>query len=198
MSLPSPLERLRPCAVPTAIVIIVALAVLLVPPLVLGEVTARTYAITAAILVLALGTAFPYALLVALGTLPLLYAETASYAAPQPSADVPHSFSVLTALRHVIAGTMYALAAAAVGAIGVGAQIGGTGVPEAVPTALQPVLLFLGGALVGAAFVFLQLWRYERPVRTLDWQTSLWTAVLGALLAVSPVVAYRTFENAAG
>lgn len=194
MSQPSTLERFRPYSVPIALFTIVVVAVLLVPPAILGEATPRTYAITAAFLILAIGSAFPYALLVGVGTLPLLYAGIASYTAPRASADAHHPFSVTAALRHALAGVAYTLGAAAVGAIGMGAQLGGPDAVETVPAALQPVLLFLGGIVVGVAFVGLQLWRYETSLRDLDWRTSLGTVVLGGLLALAPAVAYWVFK----
>lgn len=196
MSSPSVVEQFRPRSVPIVLLAIVAITALVVPPLALGEVSGRTYALTAAVFILAIGAALPYTLLVAVGTLPLLYAGVASYAAPQPSSEPPHSFSLATGLRHVIAGLSYALGAAAVGAVGVGAQMALPSESTAVPAAFQPSFLVLGGVLVGGTFIGLQLWRYDASSNGLDRRTVLGTAVLGALLAFSPVVAFWVFSNA--
>jgi len=198
MPQPSLQRQFRRHSVPITLVAVVAGAVLFVPPLILGGLTTRTYAITAALLIIAVSTVLPYALLVAVGTLPLLYADIASFAAPRSSAAVTHPFSVRTALRHITAGVAYVLAAAVVGAIGIGAQMGGPDIVNPVLKFLQPVLLFAGGGIVATVFVSLQLWRYERGLRTLDWRTTLGTAGLGVLLTLSPVVAYWVFGNAAG
>lgn len=198
MSSPSAIERFRHHAVPLVLFVIVAVTVLVVPPLVLGDLTARTYALTAAVLILAITTAFPYAVLVAVGTLPLLHAGIASYAAPQTPSDAGHSFSTATALRHVVAGVSYVLGAAVVGAVGLGAQMAAPRGATVGPAALQPSFLLLGGLLVAGAFVGAQLWRYDTPRGTLARHTVLGTAALGVLLAASPVVAYWVFGGAIG
>ncbi|WP_058365715.1 hypothetical protein [Haloparvum sedimenti] len=195
MSTPSIRRSFRRHSVPLVLFGLVTLAVLVVPPLVLGEVTTRTYAIAAAILILAVGAAFPYAVLVALGTLPLLRAGIASFAAPQRTADGPHSFSAEASVRHVVAGVAYVLGAAAVGAIGLGAQIGLRSGPTATPTFLRPSFLYLGGLLVGGAFVALQLWRYDAPPGDLDRRTALATVGLGVLIALAPAVAFWVFDG---
>lgn len=190
--------RFRRHAVPLVLFVIVAVTVLVVPPLALDAFTARTYSVTAAVLILALTTAFPYAVLVAVGTLPLLYAGVASYAAPSPSAAAGHSFSVASALRHVGAGVSYALGAAIVGAIGLGVQIAAPSGTMEGAVAGQPSFLLFGGVIVGGAFVGLQLWRYHTSRDTLPRDTVLATAALGALLALSPVVAYWVFGGTMG
>lgn len=195
MSSPSTVERFKPHAVPLVVFALVVVAALVVPPLVLGEVTARTYALTAAVLIIAVGAAFPYAVLVALGTLPFLYAGVASFAAPEPAADVAHPFSVGTVLRHGVAGVAYVLGAAAVGAIGIGVNIAVGSDSTTLPVALQPVFLYLGGVIVAVAFVNLQLWRYDTPLDALTWRTVLGTIVLGVLLAFSPVIAFWRFNG---
>lgn len=195
MSSPSTLDRFRPYSVPVVIFAIGAIAVTLVPPLVLGEVTTRTYALTVAVAVLAVGAVLPYALLIAIGTLPLLYSGLASYAAPQSSPDTAHSFSVTTILRHVVAGVAYSLEAAVVGAIGIGVQLGAPDAAAAWTIGGQPSLLVLGGVIIAVTFVALQLWRYDTAVRTLKRGTLLGTVVLGILVAVSPVVAFWVFNN---
>jgi hypothetical protein len=174
----------------------VAVAVLVMPPLVLAEATTRTYALTAAILILALSSAFPYAVLVALGTLPLCYAGVASFAAPRPAADEPHPFSAVAALRHAVAGLAYVSGSAAVGAVGMGAQIGLSSDLSAMPAAFRPSFLHLGGVLVAGAFVSLQLWRYETPPTELAPRTVLGTLALGVPIALSPGVAFWVFNGA--
>lgn len=199
MSAPSTLERFRPHGVPLVVSAIVAVAVLIVPPLVLGEMTGRTYALTAAVIILAVGAVLPYAVLVAVGTLPLLYTGIASYAAPRASQEDAHQFSAGTALRHVVGGVAYVLGAAVVGAIGIGVQFAVrsdastdlTGPATNVPAV--PSFLFLGGIIVAIAFVGLQLWRYDTPTGRLDGGRILGTAALGGLLALSPVVAFWVF-----
>lgn len=196
MSSPSTFGRFRPHAVPVVIFSIVVAVTSIVPPLVLGAMTMRTYAITAAVLILAVGSVLPYALLVAFGTLPLLYTGLASYAAPQPSPDAAYSFSVTTALRHVVAGVAYVVSAAIVGAIGFGAQMGAPDVIAGLPAAVYPSFLVLGGVAIGVAFVGLQLWRDDTAFRMLDRGTVLGTAILGLLLAASPTVALWVFNTA--
>ena len=186
----------RRYSVPLFILLLAGIAALVVPPLVLGELTVRTYALTAAVIVLAIGAVFPYALLVALGTLPLLYTGLASFAAPETEADVAHSFSAIAALRHVAAGISYVLGAAVVGAIGIGAQIGMSGDTSTIPAALQPVFLYSGGTIVAVSFVLLQLWRYGKPVGTLPRSTIVGTIALGVLLALSPAIAFWVFNGA--
>lgn len=196
MSPHSPLDRFRPHAPPVLISAIVTVAVGIVPLLVFGEVSTRTYAITAAVVLLAGGAVLPYALFVGIGTLPLLYAGFATYAAPQQLPDNVNSFSLIAALRHVIAGVAYTLGAAIVGAIGFGAQMGTPA--EAVPGAIggQPAFLLIGGTVVAGAFVSLQLWRYDTELRALDRRIILGTTILGVLLALSPVIAYWVFNTA--
>lgn len=195
MSPNATLDRLRPHAPPVLISAIVTVAVGIVPLLVFGEASTRTYAITAAVVILAGGAVLPYALFVGIGTLPLLYAGVATYAAPHQLPDTVHSLSLLAALRHVIAGVAYTLGAAVVGAIGFGAQMGTPA--EAVPWAIggQPAFLLIGGTVVAGAFVSLQLWRYDTGLRTLDRRTILGTTILGVLLALSPVVAFWVFDT---
>ena len=196
MSSHAALARFESYAVPVVLTCIVVVTALVVPPLVLGEMTVRTYAISAAVIILASSSVLPYALLVGLGTLPLLYAETASFGAPETAADGSHSFSGVTALRHVVAGISYVLAAAVVGAIGIGTQFAVGGDAARIPAAVQPAMMYLGGVVIAAAFVSLQLWRYQRPVKRLPRRTILGTATLGALVALSPAVAYWVFTGA--
>ena len=196
MSSPSVIARFKPYAVPVVVFLIVVVAALVVPPLVLGEVTVRTYALTAAVIILAVGAVFPYALLVGLGTLPLLYADIASFAAPEIETNVTHSFSAVAALRHIAAGVSYVLGAAVVGAIGIGVQFAVGSDSTTIPTALQPLFLYFGGVIIAVAFVSLQLWRYDRPSSRLARRTILGTVALGVLLALSPAVAFWVFNGA--
>lgn len=195
MSLPSTIQPFKRHSVPLVVFVMVAVAVLIMPPVVLGEVTTRTYALTAAVLILAVGSVFPYAVLVALGTLPLLYAGVASFSAPRPSATDPHSFSAIAALRHAVTGFSYVLGATTVGAIGIGVQMGMGGDSATIPAAFQPFFLYLGGVLVAGAFVSLQLWRYDTSLDGLSRRTVLGTVTLGGLLALSPAVAFWVFNG---
>ena len=70
---PSVLERFRPHSVPVCVFAVVVTAAVVVPPLVL-DLSARTYAIAAAVLILGVTSAAPYAVVVSVVTLPLLYA----------------------------------------------------------------------------------------------------------------------------
>lgn len=196
MPSPSTLTQFRPHAVPVVIFAIVLSVTIVVPPLVLGEVTTRTYAITAALVVLAVGATLPYALFAGLVTLPLLYTGVASYAAPRPLPDTAHSFSPTVALRHVVAGVAYSLAAAVVGAIGIGAQMGISNAAAAGSVGGHPTFLVLGGVAIGGTFVALQLWRYDTANRTLDRGNLLGTTVLGLLVAASPGIAFLVFSTA--
>lgn len=191
-------ERLQPHSVPVCLFAFVAAAVLLVPPLVLGEVTARTYALTAAVLVLAVASVFPYAVVVGVVTLPLLYAGVGSYAAPRVVPTEAGSLPMTAALRHAVAGVSYVLGAAAVGAVGIGIDFAASSGSSPLPAALRPSFLAVGGAVVGGTFVGLQLWRYDVPLGTLDRRTVLVTGALGGLLALSPLVALWVFGATAG
>ncbi|MFB6222163.1 MAG: hypothetical protein ABEH86_00640 [Haloarcula sp.] len=159
-------KQFQSYSVPVCVFALVAVVVLLVPPLVLGELSGRTYAITAAVLILAVTSVFPYAVIVAVMTLPLLYAGVGSYAAPEVIPAESGDISTTAVLRHVVAAVSYVLGAAIV-----------------------------GGVVVAGAFVSLQLWRYADPVDALDQRTVLGTVVLGTLLALSPVVALWLFES---
>lgn len=195
MPSPSVSERFKSYAVPLVVFLIVTVTVLVVPPIVLGELTWETYAITAAIIYLAVDSVFPYAVLVALGTLPLLSAGIASFAAPEAEAEVAHSFSAVTALRHIVAGVSYVFGAAVVGAIGFGVQMAVKSSPTALPTILRPTFLYLGGLIVAGVFVCLQLWRYDTSAAALARRTILGTMSLGALLALSPAIAFWVFYD---
>lgn len=188
-------ERFRPHSVPVCVFAIVATAFLFVPPLVLGEVTGETYALAAAVLILAIASVTPYAFLIGVVTLPLLYAGIGSYASPRVVPADDESLSMDAALRHVVAGVAYVLAAAAVGGLGIGIDMAlSSGTPR-VPAAFQPPFLVVGGIIVGGAFVALQLWRYDASVDTLTWRTTIGTAVLGILLALSPPIALWLFGS---
>ena len=193
MSEPTPLQRLRPSAAPLAVFLITAATVFVIPPLVLGQLTRRTFAITAAILTLALAGALPYAIVVGVGTLPLLYLGVASFAAPRPSRPKPHPVSVSAAIKHVVAGSLYTLAAASTGAIGIGAQFGGVTPGQALPSAFQPALLYLGGGVIAVTFVVLQWWRYETPLHDIPPATIASTTLFGVLIAGAPAVSFWVF-----
>lgn len=203
MSPYSLLGRFRPYSVPICLFAVVAVVVLLVPPLVLGEATGRTYALTTAVLIVAISSVIPYAVGVAVLTLPFLYTGSGSYAAPEVLPTDAEPFSATAALRHVMAGISYVVAATAVGAVGIGidfAASSGSNPVSAVgfpsfPSIGVPPFLLLGGAVVAGVYVAVQLWRYERPVRALGRQTVLGTVILGALLAASPVVALWIFGS---
>jgi nitric oxide reductase large subunit len=192
------IARFRRYSVPLCLFALVAAVVLVVPPLVLGEVTARTYLLTAAVLVLALASVFPYAVAVGVVTLPLAYAGVGSYAAPRVVPTGAESLSVTAALRHAVAGVAYVLCAAAVGAVGLGADFALSSGSSGLPPGLRPSLLVVGGGVVAGTFVGLQLWRYDVPLEALDRRTILGTVALGALLAPSPVVALWVFGGTAG
>ncbi|EMA05545.1 hypothetical protein SAMN05443574_10851 [Haloarcula vallismortis] len=184
----------RPYSVPICLFVVVAATVLFVPPLVLGEVTGRTYALTIAVLIVAVSSVLPYAVAVAILTVPVPYAGLGSYAAPA----AVESFSPTAALRHVVAGVSYAVAATAVGGVSVGidfAVSSGSSPLQAVrfPALGVPPFLTLGGAAVAAVYVAVQLWRYDSPLAEIGLDTVLGTVGLGVLLAASPVAALWLF-----
>ncbi len=137
-------------------------------------------------------TVFPYACVISVGTLPLLYANIASFAAPDADADAFHPFSWDATLRHVVAGFSYVVGAAIVSAIGIGIQI--TIEDQTILEAFRPSFL-VGSVIVAVAFVGAQLWRYDRSLRTLPLRTVLGTLVLGDLLALSIVAAFWVFND---
>lgn len=181
--------------VPIGVVALVVSVMLVVPPLVLGEATGRTYAIAAAVSILAVGGAAPYALFVGVFTLPLVYFGYASYAAPHRTASTAHSFTALTAIRHVCGGVVYALCAAVVGAIGFGSQIGSPATRGVGAVAGQPAFLLGGGLAVAGTFVALQLWRYATSHAALDVKRVLATAFLGVCLVFAPIIARLQFAQ---
>ena len=175
---PSTLERFRPHSVPICILAVVAAAAVVVPPLVL-ELTPKTYAIAAAVLILAVTSTAPYAVAVAVLTLPFQYLGLASYASPRtvPEDGRP---SLADALRHAAAGFAYVLAAGAVGGIGVGVDVASSSSASTPPAGVP--FTYLAGGVVGLAFVGLQLWRHDDPVGDLETRTVLGTIALGLLL----------------
>ncbi|WP_424004858.1 hypothetical protein ACOZ4I_18315 (plasmid) [Haloarcula salina] len=184
--------RLRPVSVPLGIGVLVAGMAVVVPPLALGELTARAYLLTAALIIISIASATPYAVVVGVGTLPLLYAGLGSYASPRRFPPRDERPDIWTGLWHVAAGGAYALAAAIVGAIAIGIDFT-TASETAVPTVLQPSFFHLGGVVVAALYVCCQLWRYEGAVRERDRRAVAWTLVLGGLLAPAPAVALWVF-----
>lgn len=199
MSLRGYVGRFRPYSLPICLFALVAGTVTLVPPLVLGEATGRTYALTAAVLIVAVSSVLPYAVAVAVLTVPLPYAGLGSYAVPA----AVESFSPTAALRHAVAGVSYVVAATAVGAVGVGIDFavssGSNPIPAvgfpSFPGVGFPPFLTLGGAAVAGVYVVVQLWRYDSPLGELGVDTILGTVVLGVLLAASPVVALWLFGS---
>jgi len=203
MSLSSFVGRFRPYSVPLCLCAVVAAAVLFVPPLVLGDATGRTYALTTAVLIVAISSVLPYAVAVGVLTVPFLYTGIGSYAAPEVLPTDAEQLSLTGALRHVIAGISYVIAATAVGAVGIGIDFAASsgsdpfpavGFPP-FPAIGFPPFLLLGGVVIACVYVAVQLWRYERPVRGLAWKTILGTVVLGAFLAASPMVALWIFGS---
>ena len=186
---PSTLERVRPHSVPICILAVVVTAAVVVPPLVL-DVTPRTDAIAAAVLILAVTSTAPYAVAVAVLTLPFQFLGLASYASPRtvPEDGRP---SLVDALRHAAAGFAYVLAAGAVGGIGVGVDIASSSGASTPPTGVP--FTHLAGGVVGLVFVALQLWRHDDPVGDLETRTVLGTVALGLLLVPTGRVALWLF-----
>ncbi|EMA27843.1 hypothetical protein [Haloarcula japonica] len=203
MSLPRFVRRFRPYSVPISLFAVVTAVVLFVPPLVLGEATGRTYALTVAVLIVAISSVLPYAVAVGVLTVPFLYTGIGSYAAPAVLPTDAEPCTLTAALRHVIAGISYVVAATAVGAVGIGldfaASSGSDPFPAVgflpLPALGFPPFLLLGGVVIAGVYVVVQLWRYGRPVRALGWDTVLGTAILGAFLAASPMVALWIFGS---
>jgi hypothetical protein len=183
------LERVRPSSVPIGMIGVVAAAAVLVPPLVL-EPSTRTYAIAAAFLLLAGSATVPYAVAVAVATLPLQYLGVATYTAPRTVPD-DESLSVTNAVRHVAAGFAYVLAAGAVGGIGVGLDVASSPGASTPPT--QVPFTPIAGVVVGLVFVGLQLWRYDAPLGALDAGTVLGTVGLGLLMVPAGRIAVWIF-----
>ncbi|MFC4438580.1 MULTISPECIES: hypothetical protein [Natrialbaceae] len=184
------MDRCKENAVPLTLFFITAIAIFIVPPIALRDLGAING--VPIVIVIVLTTVFPYACVVAVGTLPLLCANIASFAAPDADADALHSFSWDATLRHLVAGFSYVVGAATVSAIGIGVQI--TLEDRMILEAFQPSFL-IGSVIVGVAFIGAQLWRYDRPLRTVPLRTILGTLVLGGLLALSIVAAFWAFND---
>lgn len=187
---PPAMDRCKENAVPLALFLITAIAIFIVPPIALGDLGAING--VPLVIVIALTIVFPYACVVAVGTLPLLYANIASFAAPDADADVLHSFSWDATLRHVVAGFSYVVGAATVSAIGIGVQIT---LEDRMRLEAFQLSFLIGSVIVGVAFIGAQLWRYDRPLRTVPLRTILGTLVLGGLLALSIVAAFWAFND---
>lgn len=189
MFTPPTIDRYKEDAVPLALLLIMAVAMFIVPPIALGDLGAIGG--VPFVILFALIEVFPYACVVAVGTLPLLYANIASFAAPDTDADDFHSYSWDATVRHVVAGFLYVVGATIVSAIGIGIQI--MREDQTILETFQPWFL-IGSGIVAVAFVGAQLWRYDRPLRTLPLRTVLGTLVLGGLLALSIVAAFVNFS----
>lgn len=187
-------QRARPYSVPAAVVALVAIAVVVLPPILLGELTGTTYALTAAVVILALGAALPYALAVGLVTLPLVYLGVATYASPALLPDAGESASAVAVVRHFVTGFAYTLAAAVGGGIGIGADFA-TANDSAVPVDLLPSFMTIAAGVVAACFVALQLWRRDAIRGGLDGRVVAGTVVLGIPLVAAGRVALWVFEN---
>lgn len=187
-------ERVRPHSVPVCIVALVAVAVVVLPPFLLGELTGKTYALTAAWVFLSLWASMPFALAVGIVTLPFVYTGTATYAAPTLLPEAGGSASATAVVRHFAAGFAYALAAGVVGAIGLGADFATANEP-AVPTGSLPSFTLLGGSVVAACYVALQLWRHDATPRGVDRRAVAGTVALGAALAPAGRAAVWTFQH---
>ena len=185
---PSAFERFRPHSVPVCILAVVVAAAVAVPPLVL-DLTARTYAIAAAVLILAVISTAPYAVVVAVLTLPFQYLGLASYASPRTVQEGRPS--LVGSLRHAAAGFAYVLAAGAVGGIGVGVDVASSAGASTPPTGVP--FTYLAGGGVGLAFVGLQLWRHDGPAGDLETRTVSGTVALGLPLVPAGRVALWLF-----
>ena len=183
------LEWLRPHSVPLGIVAVLGAAALFVPPLVL-DLSAETYAIAAAILVLAVVSSVPYAVGVSLVTLPLQYLGIATYASPGTIPDDGKP-KPTAALRHAGAGVTYVLSAGAVGGIGIGIDVASSPSASTPPTGVP--FTDLAGGVVGVVFVALQLWRYDTALADVDTQTVIGTVGLGLFLVPAGRVAMWAF-----
>jgi hypothetical protein len=179
-------ERFASLSVPAAVFALVVGFVAVVPPLASGPIPAgEAYVFALVFLVLATAYGAPYAAAVAVVTLPALRLGVAGYAPPELAAS--DASTTTLAVVHVVLGFLYALAAAFVGSLALGAQIAGS--PET--TFTFPFGPLGGGVLVGGAYVVLQLWRGRHR----DPRTVAVTVALGALLAASPVVVRRLFAG---
>ena len=203
MSTPRFLQRFRPYSVPICLFTVVGAAVLFVPLLVLGEATGRTYALTTAVLIVAISSVLPYAAAVGVLTVPFLYTGVGSYASPTVLPTDAESLRLAGVLRHVVAGISYAVAATAVGAVSIGLDFAASSGSEpfpavgfpSFPSLGVPPFLLLGGVVTAGVYITTQLWRYGKPFRDLGWVTVLGTGVLGSFLAVAPVVALWIFGS---
>ncbi|MDQ2074300.1 hypothetical protein RBH20_17310 [Haloarcula sp. H-GB4] len=203
MSLSRFVGRFRPYSVPICLFTAVVAAVLVVPALVLGGPTGRTYALTVAVLIVAISSVLPYAAAVGVLTVPFLYTGVGSYASPSVLPADREQLALAAALRHVIAGILYVVAATAVGAVGIGLDFAASSGSEPFPAVGFrqfpslgfPPFMLLGGVVIAGVYVITQLWRYEKPVRDLGWETVFGTVALGSFLAVSPLVALWIFGS---
>lgn len=186
----SAVERFKDHSVPIVLFAIVGVVGFGVPAIENGEVTWTTFEITLLVFIISALAGFPYALLIAIGTLPLLSGGIASFAAPRWIGPEAPGSSSQADLRHIIAGVSYALAATVVGAHGIIVQNSLGRELRVLPPPYQPSFLVSGGVLVAVVFVSLQFWRFNAPLKKLSRRRILGTVGLGVLLALSPKVAY--------
>lgn len=195
--------RLSPLAVPASVVGLAAVVAVAVPSLVAltGPLSlARASVLALVILILTVSYGVPYAAAVAVGTVPVVGLGVAGFAPPEAVAPGTGWSRRRVAVAHAAVGFCYALAAAFVGSLLLGAEMaGGSSVAPALGDALGvPVGTVAGGVAVGGAFVALQLWRCRGVGVPLDRRTVATTAALGALLVPSPATAYWLFGGAFG
>jgi hypothetical protein len=178
----------------TAVVTVLVVVAVAVPILDRVPGTAPLFML-AAIWVLAVSYALPYALVAALVSLPLLRQDVTAFQSPESvRPNVKEVGWHKAALEHAAIGIFYMLLAAFLGGVFVFAGSFGT-VPGDVTlpgASLLPGAYLAGfaGLAVGVAYVALQLRRYATVEDSLDSRTRLGTVVLGALIALAPVVAW--------
>lgn len=193
MRRPSLLGWFSPYTVPVCVFCLVAAIAVVVPLLVADTITLRrAYLLTLVFLILAVSYNVAYAAFVAVVTLPVLWTGIAGYASPESAPGDGDAVTIERAVHHVTVGAFYALSSAFVGSLFIGLEFvwspigGGFGVPGGA---------FVGGLLVGGAYVTLQLWRYRTLDGSLEPRTTTATVLLGALLVLSPVVTYWLFDG---
>jgi len=187
-------ERSAPLSVPLLVFALAATTLLVVPAVAAGPLSlAEAYLIAVALSILAVANGAPYAVVVAIGTLPLVWLDSAGYASPEAAAGDTSRTGV--AAHHVAVGFGYALASACVGSVLVGAELAGLPLPSGF---VVPSGAAVGGLLIGGAFASLQSWRYRTLGTALDWRTAGTTVGLGVLLALSPAVTYWQFGGRLG
>lgn len=204
------LHRLHPRRLPVPLVVgfVVVVVGLALPLTAMGTMPlTRAYGFAGLFLVISVLFSFPYALLVTLGTLPLLWMAHPGYASPTSAREGNGASPTLSLVtRHVVAGLFYSLAAVFVGVLCFAVtfalpSLSGSGLPRPPTPGLDgtfpiPWPMLVGGILVASVFLACSLVR-SRAVGSDSRRQRLVTTALAVLVALAPAATFAVFATRA-